>query len=907
MPRPRGRPSNKRAEPRSTLLPSHADVVAWELGRRVTVAGLDARQLAYRTAVDYRKIRALLGRYVGESRGGHVTHDEAVRLLADPALAFDPAEVNAMLIQMRRSAELSPREEFALASPSDWNRAYEHYKNHLPSGTLPVREELRRLHPAGPTRRVQEFWPDAAEGALTRLRAAFVESLNHNLRSSRGSFIGHERDHAELRNLLTSPGLVTLWGAPGVGKSRLASEAAISLLPTFADGIWRVELAGVGAPALVPSAVARTLRIRDLAAPGTAHVVESLRAQHLLLLLDNCDHLAAAAATICTQILSACPRVSILATSRQLLDVSGEVPRHVLPLQVPLPGSDSDDLRANEAVRLFIARVHDRGGRVRIDQLDAVGRICQRLAGLPLGIELIAAQVTEVPIGNLARTLDEYLLHARGPAPERGGDPRHVSLDVAIALSFDRLPAELKRAFLRLSVFRGGARSPAIPAVLGIRDEQVASERTRSLVRRSLVELEESFDGLPRYVQLEPLREFAAVRLRGRERHDLATRHAKWFLEFATRADEGMYGERAAEASAQLAQEHDNLVAALDQVLARKQSVSAYRFGAALWTFWHRRGLLIEAGAYLDRILRLRRPTTDRTAAAATLRGAGTIKRILGQYDIGFSHFQESLRLARMAGNPEAEADTLLQLANAELDQGRTEDALAHMHEARDCYAAIGDEVSAARAEASAGPALFDLGRYREALETLEKGVRPLESASDRRNLAVVFNNIGLAHLGLHDSVAAEPHFRRSISLFHEFGDRRGEAIGNENLGLALDHQSRFADARDPYRAALNTFAELRAPRSIGAVLDHVARHVARFGRAEAFTLAEGAAKIRESLGATRSKAAEEISGDVLEALRTTGSADTEQRARALGRTLDIDQLVAVALSQLDDLEGMNK
>jgi predicted ATPase/DNA-binding SARP family transcriptional activator len=455
---------------------------------------------------------------------------------------------------------------------------------------------------------------------------------NTNLRASITSFVGRGDDLARIKAALAGARLVTLTGPGGAGKTRLAAEVAAGLLERMPDGAWMVELGSVVDPVDLPQAVlslfgARELRL--LAAPGTTAVppldrlVEALGGRRLLLVVDNCEHLVAAAAALVDHLLARCPGLRVLATSREPLGIAGEVLHPVGPLAVPEGEVSPAEALAYPAVRLLA----DRGAAARpgftVDEatLGPVLRICRALDGLPLAIELAAARFHALSPGQVAARLDDrFRLLADGRRPVAG---RHQTLRAVIDWSWELLGGDEQVLLRRLSVFAGGATLEAVERICAgpVPGGPAADEvlyLLAGLVDKSLVVAAEGDGGGVRYGMLETVRAYGAERCRAAgEDEALARAHAGFFLTLAEEAEPELRRRDQLRWLARLAAERDNLHAALRWAVDRGETAIALRLAAALSWYWFLTSARAEALDWTAKALAL--PGDARSPARAQL------------------------------------------------------------------------------------------------------------------------------------------------------------------------------------------------------------------------------------------------------------------------------------------------
>jgi predicted ATPase len=463
-----------------------------------------------------------------------------------------------------------------------------------------------------------EDWSRERRDSLERLRLALEaelaeleqESEPHRvgasgpeLPSQLTSFVGRERELAEAAALLRNSRLLTLTGAGGCGKTRLALELAGQHRGDFSDGVWPVELAALGEPELIGPAVAQALdtRLASDRAPEVA-LAGHIGDRRQLLLLDNCEHLIEPVARLVEALLSHCPNLTVLATSREPLRIPGEVTWRVPSLSLPrlLSGAPAEDSLEAESVRLFTVRAGQAALGFELDNENAIAisTLCHRLDGMPLAIELAAARVSVLTPAQIVERLDDSLdLLSAG---NRTAMTRQQTLRATLAWSFDLLDVDERILVRRLAVFAGSFGLEAAEDVCAedplVRQEAVAL--LARLIDKSLVHVEEG-PGDRRYRLLETIRQYAAERLEeAGEREAFERRHRDWYVELAESDPTPVGDLPARDRLRRLDLERDNLRAALATALA-DDPLLALRLVATLWRFWLMRGYLAEGYRWL--------------------------------------------------------------------------------------------------------------------------------------------------------------------------------------------------------------------------------------------------------------------------------------------------------------------
>ena len=613
-----------------------------------------------------------------------------------------------------------------------------------------------------------------------------VDSGGAHLPRRMTTFVGRRDDLDELHRLLKASRHVTLVGPGGTGKTSLAIELAREAAHAFADGAWFVDLAALSDPALVGPTVARELGLNERAGRSLAQLLHSfLETREILLVLDNFEHLLGATQTV-EDLLAAGPRVKVIVTSRTVLSLYGEQEYPVPPLTMPDPGGSAglDELETYEAVLLFLQRARAVKPAFSITSENAtfVTRICIRLDGLPLAIELAASRVrVQEPAEILAR------LELRLPVLTAGSSnlpARQRTLSGAIDWSYDLLPPTEQQLFVRLSIFLGGCTIEAADAIcnrgreLGIDTfDGIASLLAQSLLRQ------EGERGESRFTMLETIREYGRDRLAANGTLDeIGQRHLLYFRDLAEVAEPHLMATDQSGWLDRFEREHDNVRGALSLALETPDPGNGLRLAAALWRFWLQRGFLREGRTWLEALLALEpgRVSTSRARAYIALGGltywlsdtvateeayeaAASLYRQIGDregeaeagYNLAFvpglrsdpeesrRRFEANLMLARDIGNPHLVARNQLSLASAAVNLGDALTARTYAEEALEFFRAAGDAFHMVWALGLAGDAYTVLGELHAGRQAYLEGLRVIAAVRDLPLIAATLEQIG--------------------------------------------------------------------------------------------------------------------------------------------------------------------
>lgn len=552
-----------------------------------------------------------------------------------------------------------------------------------------------------------------------------------NLPVALTSFVGRREEIAQIKQMLATARLVTLTGIGGSGKTRLALEVATELAinDTPTDGVWWVELASLLNPDLVSQTVSGVLGLREVRNESFSEtLVRFLRSRQLLLVLDNCEHLVAECAELSERLLSSCPNVKILTTSREALAIGAERIRLVSPLALPQSQHPSSiqTLVECEASRLFLDRAQavNPGFSLTEKNASAILRICQRLDGIPLAIELAAARIRVLTVEQIAARLeDRFDLLTTG---SRTALPRHQTLRAAIDWSYELLSSEESCLFRRLSVFAGGWTLEAAEAVCSdgdIQARQVLDLLSR-LVDKSLVIMQVQRDAA-RYYFLETIRVYAHDKLRqAGETRRFHTHHLDFFLKFAEetsgRHGSWFYQERFLKESYSI--ELDNFRFALTWSLGGEEIEKGVRFAAALLWFWNIANFTTEGNRWLGKALAVGSHASPSVRANALSAAIYTYQR-RGNYPEAIAFGEESVRIYRELGDMPRLALALRALARALCDQGNQERAIVIAEESIRLCRQVSNDICLVEGLITLATARQLLGDYEGSMPLLEESL----------------------------------------------------------------------------------------------------------------------------------------------------------------------------------------
>lgn len=680
--------------------------------------------------------------------------------------------------------------------------------------------------------------------------------------------LGREPEIAAIQQLLQRRDvrLVTLVGPGGVGKSRLGLQAASDLAQAFDDGLAFVPLAPIRDPALVLPVIAQ-----HLGRPSTPEALtDYLLDKHLLLFLDNFEQVIAAAPAL-AELLSACPELKLLVTSREALRLRGEHEFPVPPLTQAV------------AVRLFAQRAQAMQPDFVLNETTTptVAEICRQLDGLPLAIELAAARIKLFPPPLLLTRLKHRLqVLTAGP---RDLPPRHQTLRSAIEWSYNLLTAGEQRLFRRLGVFVGGCTLEAASYVAPLEVELGAS----SLIDKSLLRQVPQPTGEPRLMMLETVREYALEQLAASgEAEAIRGAHAEHYRGLAEYAEPQLLGTEMSLWLERLECEHDNLRAALDWALGRGEADLALRLSGALWRFWFWRSHLGEGRKYLEAALALPGEVVP-TVKAKALSAAGYLAATQSDYARAETLCQAALTLARHLNDERSLALALFGLANA-ANWGRDPAQACALFEASlAIQRQLNDRWGIANNLAYLGQVLYFQAEYDQARRLLDEAFALFRALQQTWGVAFALYGRGLVAVSQHDLLGAQSYLTESQTLLRQLGDRRGLVRAAAGLAMVALEQQRFEEARALVLDAMRLTREVGDRWSATVVLELMGRLCAQQGQAPlAVQLFGAAAGLRAALSAPLSPAYRAWHAHTLPPLQAQLSPATFARLWAEGQAL---------------------
>lgn len=716
------------------------------------------------------------------------------------------------------------------------------------------------------------------------------------------TFIGRIAQIERILQLLSQTRLLTLTGAGGVGKTRLALEVSTRLVDDFDGGVWFVDLTQFTDSSQVSKAVALALGVREEADRGLRDTLTTyLQTKHVMLILDNCEHLRAACAALVEHLLTTCPQLHILATSREVLWVRGEVAWRVPSLAVPDPHTPltQAEVLSYESVQLFLdrARMAHPGFTIKPSQEKLLAQLCAHLDGIPLAIELVAAYVTTITLEQLTARLSSCIRTMIGR--QQTTLPRHQTVWATLDWSYTLLSDTEQVLFRRLAVFTGGWSLDAaeeICAGTGVAREEILDMLLR-LVNKSLVVVEEQA-GNARYRYLEMVRDYALEKLRqAGEDETLRAQHCDWFLAFAERVQIMITHASSNDAALDcIEQEYMNLLAALRRSIKDGSIEQSIQLGAMLCHFWHIRGYWIDARTHLAELLALSEKREPSVARATILYTAGRLATYQGEYQAARSLLDESLALCQKLDYRRGMADVLIALGMMSREQGEYDAARMLYSQALTIYTEMHEKRDIAHALGSLGNLAYQQGDLLAAHDYYSQSLRLKQELQDIRGTAHALSGLGLVAARRGENRAARSFHEQSLTLRRKAGDRQDVAWSLLHLGSVEQSDGQVSEAIEHYRQSLMLFHELGHKRGLIDALERMASITPSPDLAA--RLLGAADSLRTAIGAARPSSNHDDQTRIINALHKRITPESFESAYTSGRIMALPDIIALAASR---------
>jgi len=704
-----------------------------------------------------------------------------------------------------------------------------------------------------------------------------------NLHAQPTSFIGRGSELVEIKHLLKQTQFVTLTGAGGCGKTRLAQQIGTEVLNDYADGVWLVELATLTDDALLPCLIATTLDLHEQAGHTLLETLGmALQHKRLLLILDNCEHLVEACARVVEALRSTCPWLAVLVTSREALNIAGETVWQVAPLAMPARSDqpvNAQQIESVEAVQLFLARTHLLLPHFELTDENApvIASICRQLDGIPLALELAAARMNLLSLEQLAERLDDrFQVLTTG---RRTALPRHQTLRAALDWSYESLSEKERVLFRRLSVFAGswtleameaicaGQITETEPAETTIAPGEVLDLLTR-LVDTSLTLTvsthPETGSHACRYRLLETMKRYGQEQWEVGKEHSrqeqllLQERHARYYLKLVEQADRHLRSSARGAWLARIRSDYENLRAALAWSLTPQGKLApGMRIAGVLYWFWLHEGAWSEGRTWLERLLAQAKQRGENISLARAVHGLSVLVWGQGEQPLAEQLAREAVALARCSGENGMLATALRLLVQVELSRG---------------------EQNMAR-------------------ELAEESVRQAREQGDCWNLASSLSVLGMVLQAQGDYVQARQIYQKSLGSFEETGDRWEQTGPLRSLGHLAWLQGDYEQAACFYIRSIALCQGMRGPWFLTRSLEGLARVVCTQGDfPRTATLLAAAEKQRTALGAAILPTARADYDSMLSLLHTSLSPQAFEKAWHLGSSMSVEQSIVYAL-----------
>jgi len=638
-----------------------------------------------------------------------------------------------------------------------------------------------------------------------------LDARPNNLPAQLTSFIGRDDVLQTLKNLFRQTRLLTLIGSGGSGKTRLAMQTAADIIDDFSNGVFITEIASVTDGALVVQTLLNSLGIKE--EPGRTSdetLTGYLKDKEMLIILDNCEHLINECANLAEMLLTNCAKLKIIATSREALNCSGEQSFRVPSLSLPdtSAGITPENIIHYESVCLFLERALSVNQNFKITKENALAlaKICKRLDGIPLAIELAAVRTKILSVEKIYDRLDDRFNLLTGG--RRTSLPRQQTLKALIDWSYDLLPEKEKILWSRLSVFTDGWTLESAEEICS--DDKISNpeifDLLITLVEKSIILYDEVKE---RYRILETIKQYGEVKLKQlNETDEILSRHLHYFMELSETAESKLDGSETLKWLEKLESEHGNLQSAIAWSVKSGNREEGQRLAGALGNFWIIRGYYSTGRLLLESILKNIQEISKPVLGKILLR-AGGLSRLQGDTEIAKKFYEESLELSREQDNKQRIIECLNDLGIIENNQGNYEQAKKFCEESLALRRKLGDKIGISRSLNNFGLVEFNQGNYEQAQKFFKESISIKRELGDKRGISNTLSNMGNIALNQGDYEGAQKFLEEGLSIRRELGDKNGIAGSLNSLGYMSYNQGKYEQAKSFYEESLSLRREL--------------------------------------------------------------------------------------------------
>ncbi len=635
-----------------------------------------------------------------------------------------------------------------------------------------------------------------------------LDARPNNLPIQLTSFIGREKEMKFVKDELKNNRLLTLTGTGGAGKTRFALQTAADVIDEFENGVWFVDLSALKDIALLSTTMMNAIGIKEESKKTSDEtLVDYLKDKETLIILDNCEQLINACALLTEKLLSSCPKLKIISTSRESMNCSGEFTYRIPPLTHPDSNQNNtpEELTQYESVRLFIERALSVNPNFRVtnENAPALAEVCLKLDGIPLALELAAARTKVLSIEKIHERLDDRFNLLTGG--KRTALPRQQTLRALIDWSYDLLSENEKILWSRLSVFNGGWTLEAAEEVCSddTIDKNEILDLLSQLTEKSVIIYDHSKN---RYRILESLKQYGIEKLSGGK--EIFLQHLNYFLKLSEKAKPELIGENTKFWMHIIEADHNNFLSAIEWSVNNENKETGAVISNALGSFWSRMGQY-STGIRLIEIILESSGSLSKLLKGDILNWIGNFRISLGDNEQAKKYLEESLDLNKEIGDKRGIAESMLRLGNVTNSLGEFELAKNYYEDSQDNYKEIGSKSGIAATTLSLGNIALNQGDYGLAKKYNEESLSIFKEIGHKYGIAISINNLGDVSLFQGDYELAKKYLKESLQLLKEIGNKKGMAFSINTLGNIVLNQGDYELAKKYYEESLVIFKEI--------------------------------------------------------------------------------------------------